>query len=92
MPPPTEDPPIAADDPDAHPETPRDRSDPDLYIWRNGVFVTSGRSADDDVEVIDRTFEEGYYVIEMQEWRHEDAGAASDFPSQVCFDLSMVAL
>jgi len=92
VPPPTDDPPIEPTPENPDPEQPRDRSDPDLYIWRNGVFVTSGRSPDDDVEVIDRTFEEGTYVVEMQEWRHEDDGAASDFPPQVCFDLSMVAL
>ena len=92
VPPPTEDPAIPPTPDEPNPEQPRDRSDPDLYIWRNGVFVTSGRSPDDDVEVIDQTFEEGIHVIEMQEWRHEDEGAASDFPSQVCFDLSMVAL
>ncbi|MGB5510493.1 MAG: hypothetical protein WBM87_02175 [Woeseiaceae bacterium] len=100
VPRPTEDlPRPPPDNPDAPPETPRDRSDPDLYIWRNGVFITSGRSGADDVEVLDHTFEAGTYVVEMQEWRHEDEGAdsvfpgaSSDFPRQVCFDLSMVAL
>ena len=92
VPPPTEDPAIPPTPEEPNPEQPRDRSDPDLYIWRNGVFVTSGRSGEDDVEVVDATFEAGIHVIEMQEWRHEDPGAASDFPSQVCFDLSMVAL
>jgi len=92
VPPPTDDPPISPVPEQPVPEQPRDRSDPDLYIWRDGVFVTSGRSDADDVEVIDGTFEAGTHVIEMQEWRHEDTGAASDFPSRVCFDLSMVAL
>ena len=92
VPPSTEDPAIPPTPEEPNPEQPRDRSDPDLYIWRDGVFITSGRSAADDVEVLDHTFEAGTYVIEMQEWRHEDGGAASDFPSQVCFDLSMVAL
>ena len=93
VPPPTEDEPRPPpEDPDAPPETPRDRSDPDLYIWKDGVFVTSGRSGEGDVEIIDHPFEAGIYVIEMQEWRHEDEGAATDFPPQVCFDLSMVEL
>ena len=100
VPPPTEnDPRPPPDDPDGVPQIPRDRSDPDLYIYRNGVLVTFGRSPDDDVEIVDHTFEEGTYVIEMQEWRHEDDGAASDFPGvatdfpdRVCFDLSMVEL
>jgi hypothetical protein len=92
VPPPTNDEPIPPPPGDPDLVLPRDRSDPDLYIWRNGVFVTSGRGDADDVEVIDGTLEEGTYVIEMQEWRHEDTGASSDFPSQVCFDLSMVAL
>ena len=39
-----------------------------------------------------RSFEADSYVIEMQEWRHEDDDAASDFPDRVCFDVSMVAL
>jgi hypothetical protein len=92
VPPPTNDEPIPPPPNDPGLVLPRDRSDPDLYIWRNGVFVMSGRSDADDIEVVDGTFEEGTYVIEMQEWRHEDTGASSDFPSQVCFDLSMVAL
>ena len=70
----------------------RDRSDPDLYIWRDGRFVTSGRSGDADVEIMERSFDADTYVIEMQEWRHEDDEAASDFPDRVCFDISMVAL
>ena len=83
VPPPTSDP-----GPDV-----RDHSDPDLYIWRGGRFVTSGRTDDiPNIEVIEHSFDADTYVIEMQEWRHEDEGAASDFPSQVCFDLSMVAL
>jgi len=83
VPPPTNDPP----NPDI-----RDRSDPDLYIWRDGRFVTSGRSGDADIEIMERSFDAATYVIEMQEWRHEDDDAASDFPSRVCFDISMVAL
>ncbi len=71
----------------------RDRSDPDLFIWRNGNFVASGRSGVDDVEVLDTgTLPAATYVIEMQEWRHEDPDAASDFPDRVCFDLSIEEL
>jgi hypothetical protein len=54
--------------------------------------VTSGRSGDADVEIMERSFDADTYVIEMQEWRHEDDEAASDFPDRVCFDISMVAL
>ncbi len=87
-PPPTSDPPPGAGEPEI-----RDRSDPDLYVWRNGGFVISGSSGEADEEVISTgTLPAGTYVIEMQEWRHEDPNAASDFPDQVCFDLSIVAL
>jgi hypothetical protein len=75
----------------------RDYSDPDLYVWREGNFVTSGRDNDEDgvtdVEIIDTPeLPAATYVIEMQEWRHEDEDAASDFPDRVCFDLSIVAI
>ena len=70
----------------------RDRSDPDLYIWRDGRFIVSGRSGIADQEIIERFFDADTYVIEMQEWRHEDDGASNDFPDRVCFDVSMVAL
>ncbi len=88
IPPPTDDPIPGPGEPEI-----RDRSDPDLYIWRAGEFVTDGRSGEPDAEIVDAIFDaDTTYVVEMQEWRHEDEDAASDFPSQVCFDLSMVAL
>jgi hypothetical protein len=55
--------------------------------------VADGRSDEADVEEFDTgVIPAATYVIEMQEWRHEDDNAASDFPDRVCFDLSIVAL
>lgn len=70
----------------------RDRSDPDLFVYTRENLVAFGQSSDDDFEQFStQTLSAGTHVIEMQEWRHEDEGAASDFPSQVCYDVSIVA-
>jgi hypothetical protein len=88
LPPPTSDPTPLPGEPEI-----RDRSDPDLFVWREGNFVADGRSDEADVEEFDTgVIPAATYVIEMQEWRHEDDNAASDFPDRVCFDLSIVAL
>ena len=83
VPPPTTDPTLGV----------RDRSDPDLFVYERGRLVAIGQSSVDDVERLDtQILSAGTHVIDMQEWRHEDDEAASDFPSRVCFDVSIVAL
>ncbi|RZV38362.1 MAG: hypothetical protein EX272_02920 [Chromatiales bacterium] len=69
-----------------------DRSDPDLFVFRNGAWLTStlGRSPDDDVETISNlSLSADTYTIAFQDWRYEDPQKASDYPSQVCFDVSI---
>lgn len=87
VPPPTSDPPPAPGEPAI-----RDRSDPDLFVWRRDQLVAIGDSGEDDQEdfttqslVIDT------YMMAMQEFRHSDEGASSDFPTQVCYDVSIAA-
>lgn len=88
VPPPTSDPPPDPGDPAI-----RDRSDPDLYVWRRDQLVAIGDSGDDDVEnFTTQTLPMDTYVIAMQEFRHEDEGASSDFPTQICYDVSIAAL
>jgi hypothetical protein len=31
------------------------------------------------------------YVADVHEWRFEDPDASSDYPDQICFDLTMTA-
>ncbi len=72
--------------------TGRDRSDPDLYVYQRDVPVAIGEGlADDREELTTQTLAAGNYVVAMREYRHFDDGAASDFPSQVCYDLTIVA-
>ncbi len=91
LPPPTNDPPIPPDPPDdPNPIQPQDRSDPDLWLYRDGQILGVGGSVDADSETFTTpTLSPDTYVIALQEWRYEDPDIASDFPTQVCFDISM---
>jgi len=85
-------PPPTADAPDPKdPTLPRDRSDPDVFVWRNGQLVAFGNSGVDDAEVFptQQTLPAGSYVMDLQEWRYSDDEASSDYPEQVCFDVTM---
>ena len=83
-------PPPTTDPPPTPPDVIRDRSDPDMYIWRNGQLVAFGDSGEDDVETFTTpSLSAGSYVVELQEWRYIDEAASSDFPEQVCFNVSM---
>jgi hypothetical protein len=74
------------------PDVIRDRSDPDMYIFRNGGFITRGVSGDDDAENFTTpNMVAGTYVADVHEWRFEDPDKSSDFPDQVCFDVTMTA-
>ncbi len=84
VPPPTTDP---APTP---PDELRDRSDPDAQIFLNGAIVAQGLSGDDDAESFTtQSLPPGDYVFELREWRYTDDAASSDFPEQVCFDITM---
>lgn len=83
-------PPATNDPVPTPPDVIRDRSDPDVYIYRNGVLLAIGNSPDDDAETFTtQTLAAGNYVMDLQEWRFADEDAASDFPEQVCFDITM---
>ena len=72
----------------------RDQSDPDMFIYRRGVEVARGISGTANLEVFTTpTLSPGTYVADLQEFRYEDEdGAPSDFPEQICFDVSMSPL
>ena len=78
---------------DPQPDPPvdiRDQSDPDMYIYQNGQFIVRGVSGEDNQEIFSTPLlSPGTYVADLQEWRYEDEdGASSDFPEQICFDVS----
>ncbi|MCH9693232.1 MAG: PKD domain-containing protein [Gammaproteobacteria bacterium] len=84
-------PPATTDAPDPNdPTLPRDRSDPDIFLYRDGGLVGLFNSGDDDVETdVTQALPADTYVIALQEWRFADDDASSDYPDQVCFDFSM---
>jgi len=75
----------------------RDDSDPDIYVYQQDRPVAIGV---DDVpiepphtETVDTmTLAAGAYAVELLEYRYVDDLTASDFPSQVCYDVTIVAL
>ena len=78
----------------ATPETPdpddRDQSDPDMYVYRNGVEVARGWSGEENLEQFQVSLTAGAtYVADLQEWRYEDDSASSDFPEQICFNVAI---
>jgi len=84
-------PPPTTDDPDPDdPTLPRDRSDPDIFLWLDGGLVGLFNSGADDVEEdTTQSLPADTYVISLQEFRYSDEDASSDFPEQICFDFSM---
>jgi len=69
----------------------RDQSDPDMYVWRSGQYVTEGTSGAANQEVFQVNLSAGVtYVADLQEWRFEDEeGAPDSFPDQICFDVTI---
>ncbi|MCP5090890.1 MAG: hypothetical protein GY949_08195 [Gammaproteobacteria bacterium] len=86
--------PPTSDPPPTPPDEIRDQSDPDMFIYRRGVEVARGISGTANLEVFTTlTLSPGTYVADLQEFRYEDEdGAPSDFPEQICFDVSMSPL
>ena len=72
------------------PDEIRDQSDPDVYIWRRGQLVGLGTSGADNSETFTtQLLPPDTYVVSLQEWRYEDSeGASSDFPEQICFNVT----
>ena len=92
VPPPTSDPPPGPGDPDV-----RDRSDPDVWLWRNGALIATGRSGAADEEVFDMgVLPADTYAVQFHDWRYLDDGVSdpsgarsSDYPNRVCFDFTL---
>jgi hypothetical protein len=73
------------DDPEIHVH-----SDPDLYVSSNGSLMWIGASCEPNSEVTTTpgALAAGDYVIDINEFRHEDEDSPVGFPDQVCFDFA----
>ncbi len=82
--------PPTSDPPPTPPDEIRDQSDPDIFVWRRGALVALGNSGDDNSEVLTtQVLPADTYSVSLQEWRYEDESASSDFPDQICFDVTV---
>jgi hypothetical protein len=65
-------------------------SDPDFIVWQNGSLVFWGLSCEPNNEVATTSgsLDAGDYVIDFNEYRHQDDNSPAGFPEQVCFDVS----
>ena len=78
-----------------------DRSDPDLWLYRNGDLLNmcpgatcfdtgSGISGDADTETMDTvTLSADTYALAFNDWRFGDEERSSDYPSETCFTITM---
>jgi len=72
----------------------RDQSDPDMYIYRDGVFIAFGISGDANLEqfTTPQLVAGDTYVADLQEFRFEDfEGAPVNYPERICFDVTFAA-
>ena len=78
----------------------RDRSDPDVYLFGNGVYLgdfIGGLSGEADREGYNMgLLPQGTYALAFHDWRYLDDGIidpsgarSSDYPDRVCFDFTL---
>jgi hypothetical protein len=77
---------LPADDP----ADPRDQSDPDIAIFRDGRVAEFGFSGEANREVFTTAVLSGpdTYVADLREFRYADPDSPLGFPDQMCFDVS----
>ena len=83
-------PPATSDPAPTPPDVINDRSNPDMFIWLDGGLVAFGNSEEDDTEEFTtQSLPANTYVANLWERRYADDDASSDFPAQICFDVTM---
>jgi len=72
------------------PEDPRDQSDPDMFIFRDGRVADFGNSGDANQELFTTAILSGpdTYVADLREFRYADPDSPVGFPDRMCFDVS----
>jgi hypothetical protein len=72
------------------PDEIRDQSDPDIFIYRRGQFVAESTTGNANFESFTTpVLPADTYAVYLQEWRFTDESASSDFPEQICFDVTV---
>jgi len=73
------------DDPETHMH-----SDPDFFVWQNGSLMWVGGSCEPNIEAgpTNGALPAGDYIIDLNEFRHEDEDSPAGFPEQICFDFT----
>jgi hypothetical protein len=71
-------------------EDPRDQSDPDIAIFRDGLVADFGLSGEANQEIFTTPVFSGpdTYVADLREFRYADPESPIGFPDQMCFDVS----
>jgi hypothetical protein len=79
-----------ADLPVDDPANPRDQSDPDMFLFRNGLVAAFGNSGVANEEIFTTAVLSGpdTYVADLLEFRYADPESPPDFPDRMCFDVS----
>jgi hypothetical protein len=84
--------PSAGFDCSADPDDPEnsEHSDPDFLVWNNGQLFWIGFECDPNTEMstTDGFLAAGNYVIDINDFRHEDEDSPAVYPDQVCFDFT----
>ena len=77
---------VDPDDPESH-----THSDPDFIVWQDGNFVWWGVSCEPNSEVTTTPgmLAAGDYVIDLNDFRHEDEETVEPYDEQVCFDFTV---
>ena len=71
-------------DPENH-----EHSDPDFIVWRNGTIFQVEIGCEPNTEpTTPVNYGVGEYVIDFNEFRHEDEDSPAGYPEQVCFDFT----
>ncbi|MEQ9563097.1 MAG: hypothetical protein RLN69_11295, partial [Woeseiaceae bacterium] len=64
-------------------------SDPDIYIYRDGAYISEGTSPDANEEIFNVNLAAGSYVMDFLEWRYEDTSAPAGYPDRACFTIQV---
>jgi len=67
-----------------------EHSDPDFLVLRNGQISVFGWSCAPNSEIVasSGSLSAGDFVIDINEFRHEDDNSPAGFPERVCFDFT----